>query len=85
MNKKGLAADLICMLEERLPPHQTAKFKEQIERLFINGATRIDLIAKIMDLDNDIGTYNFDIQNLRETARQIKTIGKSKGKYYKYY
>ena len=69
------------MLEERLQPHQTAEFKEQIERFFINGATRMDLIAKIMDLDNDIGTYNFDIKNLRETAKQIKTIGKSKRKY----
>ncbi len=81
LNKEGLAADLVCLLEERLAPHQTARFKEEIERFFINGATRIDLISRIMDLDNDIGTYNFDIGNLRETANQIRTIGNSKGKY----
>ncbi|XP_078383070.1 uncharacterized protein LOC144665665 [Oculina patagonica] len=79
LNKEGLAADLVCLLEERLAAHQTARFKEEIERFFINGATRIDLISRIMDLDNDIGTYNFDISNLRETANQIRTIGKSKG------
>ncbi len=81
LNKEGLAADLVCLLEERLAAHQTARFKEEIERFFINGATRIDLISRIMDLDNDIGTYKFDLSNLRKTANQIRTIGKSKGKY----
>lgn len=80
MNKEGLLADLVCLLEVDLPEHKTAKFKEQIERFFIDGATRIDLIAQVMELDNNIGTYNYDIDNLKETAEQIETVNKAKGK-----
>ena len=80
MNKEGLAADLVCMLEERSKPRNTAKLQEQIERFFIAGAARIDLIAKVMDLDNDIGGYNFDIPNLEETANEIESLGNSDGK-----
>ena len=80
MNKEGIFADLVCLLEVDLKEHKTAKLKEQMERFFIDGATRIDLIAQVMELDNNIGTYNYDIANLRETARQIQTVSKSKGK-----
>lgn len=31
-----------------------------------------------MELDNNIGTYNYDIANLRETQRQIKAVSKAK-------
>lgn len=80
MNKEGLAADLVCMLEERSLPRDKAKFQELIERFFIAGAARIDLIAKVIDLDNDIGGYNFDIPNLEETANEIESLSKSQGK-----
>ncbi|XP_028517529.1 uncharacterized protein LOC110247684, partial [Exaiptasia diaphana] len=74
MNKEGLTADLVCLLEERLPPNAVAKFKEQLERFFIAGAARIDLIAKVIDLDNEIGGYNFDIPNLEETASELEML-----------
>ena len=73
MNKEGLAADLVCLLDERSEPRNSAKFQEQIERLFIAGAARIDLIAKLMDLDNEIGGHNFDIPNLEETANETES------------
>ncbi|KAJ7376174.1 hypothetical protein OS493_036288 [Desmophyllum pertusum] len=79
MNKEALAADLVCLLEERLLPRHKAKFEEQVERFFIAGAARIDLIAKIIDLDNAIGGYNFDIPNLEETANEIELLKKIKG------
>ncbi|KAJ7328567.1 hypothetical protein OS493_024484 [Desmophyllum pertusum] len=74
MNKEGLAADLVCMIEERSLPRDSARFQEQIERFFIAGAARIDLIAKVIDLDNEIGGYNFDIPNLEETVTEIESL-----------
>ena len=74
MNKEGLAADLVCMVEERSLPRNVAKFQEHIERFFIAGAARIDLIAKVIDLDNQIGGYNFDIPNLQETANELQSL-----------
>ena len=44
------------------------------------SGTRIDLIAQVMELDNNIGTYNYDIVNLRETEKQIKAVNKAEGK-----
>ena len=80
MNKEGLAADLVCMLDERSLPRNKARLQELIERFFIAGAARIDLIAKVIDLDNDIGGYKFDIANLQETANEIENIRRSQGK-----
>ncbi|KAL9982967.1 hypothetical protein ACROYT_G005082 [Oculina patagonica] len=77
MNKEGLAADLVCMFEERLLPHKKAKLDEQIQRFFIAGAARIDLIAKVIDLDNEIGGLNFDIPNLEETSNAIQSLGET--------
>ena len=80
MNKEGLTADLVCMIEERSLPRNLAKFKEQIERFFVAGGARIDLIAKVIDLDNAIGGYNFDIPNLEETSNKIESLRNSGGK-----
>lgn len=82
MNKKGLAADLVCMLDERSLPRDKAKFEAQIAGFFIAGAARIDLIAKVIDLDNDIGGYNFDIINLEETSNNIQSLSEIGGKNY---
>ena len=68
------------MLDVDLPPQVTAEFKSEIEKFFINGGTRIDLIAQVMELDNNIGTYNYDIANLKETQKQIQAVNKAKGK-----
>ncbi|KAJ7328563.1 hypothetical protein OS493_024480 [Desmophyllum pertusum] len=57
------------VMKERLLPRHKAKFEEQVERFFIAGAARIDLIAKVIDLDNAIGGYNFDIPNLEEDSK----------------
>lgn len=79
-NKEGLAADLICLLEERSLPRNRAKFQEQIEWFFIAGAARIDLIAKVIDLDNAIGGYNSDIPNLEETSSTLQSLSQTCGK-----
>ncbi|KXJ15149.1 hypothetical protein AC249_AIPGENE11276 [Exaiptasia diaphana] len=81
MNKEGLTADLVCLLTGRLPEHHSglAEFNEQIERFFIAGSARIDLIAKVIDLDNDIGGHNFNIPNLEETASKIENLRNSEG------
>ncbi|KAJ7390268.1 hypothetical protein OS493_026143 [Desmophyllum pertusum] len=77
MNKEALAADLVCMLDERSLPRDKAQLEQQIANFFIVGATRIDLIAKIVDLDNDIGGFNFDIDNLEKTANEIESLRSS--------
>lgn len=84
MNKKRLTADLICLLDLRSSVITKAKIQQQIEQFFIAGAARIDLIAKVIDLDNEIGGYNFHINNLKETSNEIKSLGKSdsKKKFY---
>ena len=68
------------MIEERSLPRNVAKFKEQIERFFIHGAARIDLIAKVIDLDNAIGGFNFDIPNLEATSSELESLRNSGGK-----
>ena len=73
MNKEGFATDLVCLLGERSKPRNWARFQEQIERYFIAGAARINLIAKVMDLDNEIGGHSFDIPNLEETANETES------------
>ncbi len=80
MNKEGLAKDLVCLLDLANDVQQ-AKLKEKIENFFIAASTRIDAIAKIMDLDNDIGTFNFDIENLAETENQLRSLGEAPGKH----
>ncbi len=80
MNKEGLAADLVCMFEERLLPHKKAQLEEEIQRFFVAGGARIDLIAKVIDLDNEIGGHNFDIPNLEETSNAIQSLSETGGK-----
>ena len=84
MNKEGLAKDLVCMMEETLKSTEKASLKEQIERFFIDGAQRIDLIAKVIDLDNAIGGQNFDILNLEETSNAIQSLSEIGGKHCRY-
>lgn len=79
MNAEELRAALVCMLEEKLPRY-AARFSEQVERFLIAGAARIDLIAKVIDLDNDIGGYNFDISLLKSTEQEIRILSRSTGK-----
>ncbi|XP_078357256.1 uncharacterized protein LOC144642139 [Oculina patagonica] len=79
MNKKSLATDLVCMLDERSLPRDKAKLEELIDRFFIAGSTRIDLIGKVLELDNGIGGFNFHIRNLNETANDIEKLFDSEG------
>ncbi|KAJ7321740.1 hypothetical protein OS493_034360 [Desmophyllum pertusum] len=74
MNKEGLAADLVCLLEVQSRPQDAAELKKLIEHFFISGAARIDLIAKVMDLDNDLGGLIFDIPLLEETEKALTTL-----------
>ena len=49
------------------------------QSFFISGSARIDLIAKVMDLDDDIGQYQFDIALFEKTEKAIADIGASAG------
>lgn len=77
MNKETFAAELVCLLDVASLPPDVAGLKAKIESFFVAGSARIDLIAKCIDLDNDIGGYNFDIPLLNETANAITKIGSS--------
>lgn len=79
MNKEGLARDLVCLLEVQSRPQDAAELKKLIENFFISGAARIDLIAKVIDLDNDIGGLNFDIPLLEETEDALTTLSEPTG------
>ncbi|XP_020617098.1 uncharacterized protein LOC110055061 [Orbicella faveolata] len=76
LNKETLAEELVCLLDVAALPQDVAGFKRLIESFFIAGAARIDLIGEVMDLDNEIGGYNFDIPLLEETEKTIRDIGK---------
>ena len=79
MNKEELTKELVCLLDEESQPDDVAEFKQLVESFFIAGAARIDLIAEIMNLDNDIGGYNFDIPLLAQTEEAIKDATTIKG------
>ena len=80
MNKKTFATELMCLLDVASTPLSVAAFKAEVESFFIAGAARIDLIAKVMDLDTDIAGYMFDIPLLRDTEKAIAYVSKSTGK-----
>ena len=80
MNSQGFAADMVCLLEEATRPRDVALFKQMMESFFTVGASRIELIGKVMDLDNEIGGYNFDIPLLENTEEAITNVGQAGGK-----
>ena len=51
-----------------------------MESFFTVGASCIDLIGKVMDLDNEIGGYNFDISLLEDTEEAITQLGRAESK-----
>ena len=73
MNKEALTSQLVCMLDVNSLPESSlvAEFKQHIESFFLTGEQRIELIAKVMDLDNEIGGLNFDIQLFQQTRESI--------------
>ncbi|KAL9983250.1 hypothetical protein ACROYT_G005396 [Oculina patagonica] len=81
MNKEGLTNDLVCLLDVNIPEGDplVAQFKQLVESFFIAGSQRIDLIAKCMELDNDIGGFNYDIPLLENTQESIKKLGQTQG------
>ena len=79
MNKEQFAAELVCLLDVASRPQDVAGLKALIESFFIEGAARIDLIGKVMDLDNDIGGYLFDIPLLQKTEDAIANAGQGQG------
>ena len=80
MNKEGLAADLVCLLDVRSREQDVAELKKLMEHYFISGAARIDLIAKVIDLDNDLGGLIFDIPLLETTEDALTTLTESTGR-----
>lgn len=79
MNKEKFAAELVCMVDVNSLQKNVAEFQQLVESFFIAGAARIDLIAEIMNLDNDIGGYSFDIPLLAQTEKAIEGATHTKG------
>ena len=71
---------MVCLLEEASRPRDVVIFEQMMESFFTLGASRIDLIGKVMDLDNEIGGYNFDIPLLEDTEEAITQLGRAEGK-----
>ena len=69
---------MVC-LTEATRPRDVAWFQQKFESFFTVGAARIDLIGKVMDLDNEIGGHNFDIPLLEETEEAITDVGEAEG------
>lgn len=79
MKKEKLTASLVCLLEEASKPRDVATLKAEIESYFTLAASRIDLIGKVMDLDNTIGTHNIDVKLLSKTEKSITQLGNPTG------
>ncbi|KAJ7392019.1 hypothetical protein OS493_014955 [Desmophyllum pertusum] len=79
INKESLTAQLVCLLEVNSREQDVAQLKQYIEQFFISGSTRIDLIGKCIDLDNEIGGYNFDIPLLEETQLSLTSAKQPQG------
>ncbi|KAL9958424.1 hypothetical protein ACROYT_G035436 [Oculina patagonica] len=79
INKESLTAQLVCLLDVNSREQDVAQLKQYIEQFFISGASRIDLIGKIIDLDNEIGGYNFDIPLLEETQQSLASAKQPQG------
>ena len=79
INKEGLAAQLVCFLDVRTREQDAARIKKLIEQFFINAASRIDFIGKIIDLDNEMGGHNFDIPLLEETQQSLTSVNHPEG------
>lgn len=77
MNKEKLTAELVCLLEVAAPPQAVAAFKAELESFFIAGSARIDLIGKVLELDNELGGYLFDIPLLNETEKAIAQVSEA--------
>ena len=82
MNKETLTQELVCLLDVASRQADVAEFKQLMESFFIAGAARINLIAEILNLDNDIRGYNFDIPLLAQTAQAIKAATLKKGNFF---
>lgn len=73
MNKETFAKELVCLVAVS----NTRNLELEIEKYFTAGTARIDLLAKVMDLDNDIGGLKFDITILNDAENAIKTASTS--------
>ena len=74
-----MARDLVCLLEIQSRPQDVAELTKLMENFFISGAARIDLIAKVLDLDNDMGGLNFDIPLLEEMEDALTSLSERLG------
>ena len=80
IHKESLAAQLICFLDVRSREQgRVAQLKQFIEQYFITAASRVNLISEIIDLDNAMGGYNYDIPLLEETQQSLMSINQPEG------
>ena len=78
-NKESLSADLVCLLDVQSMPQDVAELKKLFEQFFIYGGTRIDLIAQVMDLDNELAGLYSDIPLLERTEEALTTLTQPAG------
>ena len=74
-----MARDLVCLLEIQSRPQDVAELTKLMENFFISGAARIDLIAEVLDLENEMGGLNFDIPLLEEMEDALTSFSELTG------
>ena len=78
MKKEKLSAELVCLFENSREI-DVAEFQAELESFFAVGAARIDLIAILLELDNQIGGDMYDIKVVEDTKKAIVDAGRSPG------
>ena len=78
MNKEKLSAELVCLFKASRDKDEAA-IQADIESFFAVGAARIDLIARILELDNQIGGDMYDIKVVEDTKKEITDASRSPG------
>ena len=78
MKKETLSAELVCLIENSREV-DVAEFQAKLDTFFTLGAARIDLIAIIMELDNQIGGDMYDVKVVKDTKDAILNASKSPG------
>lgn len=81
LKKEKLSAELVCLFENSREI-DVAKFQAELESFFAVGAARIDLIATLLELDNQIGGDMFDIKVVEDTIKAINEASRSPGLHF---
>ena len=78
MKKEKLSAELVCLFGSSMEK-DVGEIQADLESFFAVGAARIDLIAILLELDNQIGGDMYDIKVVEDTKKAIIDASRSLG------